>query len=111
MAVVDLPAKTFDEDASNEICFRWEKDGSERREKDGSERCETDGSPVTEMLAEPAPVEIGDARSIRKSIRLSVDIQEPVSPTEAQQSETSVIERDSVVSPLSPHSPHWQSLS
>ena len=89
MAVITMPAKTLDEDASDQISIRWEKDGGE----------------ITEMSAVRAPVEIGDARSIRKANGSNVELGLAISPVSAGQGKARGTELEEIVSPLSPLNP------
>ena len=91
MSVINMPAKTLDEDASNEISFRWEKDGAEIKELSAAE--------IKEMEADRPPVEIGDARSIRQGNNSTVELETAVSPISVSPTSTKL---DEIVSPLSP---------
>ena len=88
MAVVDMPAKDFSEDASDEIRYRWETDGAE----------------IKEMEAGPPPVEIGDARSIGNGNGngLTRDLSVVVSPMTVHVDQSTTAELEDVVSPISP---------
>ena len=108
--VIDLPAKVFDEDASGEISFRWEKDsseirekdGAEIREKDGTEIREKDGAEIKEMSVEGGPFEICDARSIRIETGSQIHLDEVVSPVSSGDGRVASSVFDELVSPISP---------
>lgn len=92
--VFTAKAKMLEEDRSNEVPIRWEKDSAEIKESDCAE--------IKEMSAGPLPVEMGDGRSIREA---PSDLT-PLSPVSIDSRDARDTlygdEMEYIVSPLSP---------
>lgn len=85
----------LEEDRSDQVPIRWEKDGPEIKESDCAE--------IKEMSAGPLPVEMGDGRSIRETDTTPLS---PISIDTSDDRDTLYGESediDDIVSPLSPN--------